>query len=151
MSRQHGRDDLIVVEGLAATERDDTDLSSFQQAMEIALDQRCFGPRRLLVAFADADGRLRSIAHTKRTEPIDLALRACLEHLGRGAAAAVVFNDEPVAWGAPPPEQAHRFSRARLVCGIYGVRLVDWICCDDQLFRSTKLAFEPDGEWWDLR
>lgn len=144
------RDTLVVVEGVVATDRDDTDLSSFSEAMSIALDQRMFGPRRLLVAFADADGRFRGIAHTKRTDPFELGLRACLQYLGEGAAAAVVFNDEPVAWGEPPPGQRVRLELARLICASAGVRLVDWICCDDQLFRSTKIAFEPGTEWWDL-
>jgi hypothetical protein len=30
------------------------------------------------------------------------------------------------------------------------VRLVDWLCCDDQLHRSTRLAFEPETTWWDV-
>lgn len=144
-------DALVVVEGVVATERDDTDLSSFREAMSIALDQRAFGPRRLLVAFAEADGRLRAIAHTTRTDPIDVAVRACLQHLGAGAAAAVVFNDEPVEWGEAPEQQRARFELATLTCLARGIHLVDWICCDDQLFRSTKLAFHPDGEWWDVR
>lgn len=143
-------DALLVVEGVVATDLDDTDLSDFNEAMAFALDQRAFGPRRLLVAFADADGRFRRMAHTKRTDPIDVALRACLQYLGDGAAAAVVLNDEPVAWGELPPEQAERFELASLLCRVRGIHLVDWICCDDQLFRSTKLALLPGEEWWEV-
>src|SRR5687767_12260890 len=109
-------DTVVVVEGYVATERDDTDLSSFREAMGFALDQRAFGPRRLLVAFTEADGRLRAIAHTRRTDPIEIALRGCLEHLGRGAAAAVAFNDEPVHDGPPADDLAERFWLWRLMC-----------------------------------
>ena len=143
-------DALVVVEGLVATDLDDTDLSDFNVAMSFALDQRAFGPRRLVVAFADAHGRFRGIAYAKRTEPFDLALRACLQHLGDGAAAAVVFNDEPVAWGELPADQAERFALASLLCRVRGIHLVDWVCCDDQLVRSTKLALGPADEWWDV-
>ncbi len=141
---------LVVVDGLVATDLDDTDLSDFNEAMAFALDQRAFGPRRLVVAFADVGGRFRGIAYAKRTDPFDLALRACLHHLGDGAAAAVVLNDEPVVWGELPPEQAERFELASLLCRVRGIHLVDWICCDDQLFRSTKLALRPDDEWWEV-
>lgn len=141
---------LLVVEDVVATPRDHTDLSSVREVMGIALDQRCFGPRRLLVAFAEADGRLRGIAHTRRTDPIDHALWGCLEYLGRGAAAAVAFNDEPVTNGPPPTDLADRFALARLQCAARGVHLVDWIACDDDLFRSTRLALEPGDDWWDV-
>jgi hypothetical protein len=144
------RDALVVVDGLVAAEHADMNLRDEKELWGYALDQRAFGPRRLLVAFADADGRLRAIAHAKRTDPIDLALRACLQHLGHGAAAAVAFNDEPVVEGPPEPGLADRFWLARTICAASGVHLVDWISCDDDLFRSTRLALEPDGEWWDL-
>jgi hypothetical protein len=144
-------DTLVVVEGFVpAAHAEPDDLSSFGLAMSFALDQRAFGPRRLLVAFADADGRMRGIAHTKRTDPIELALRGCLQYMGDGAAAVVAFNDEPVAWGEPPPELADRFWVWHAMCASAGVHLVDWICCDDQLFRSTKIALQPDTDWWDV-
>jgi hypothetical protein len=144
------RDALLVVEGLVPTDLDDTDLSSFREVMGFALDQRAFGPRKVLVAFADADGRFRGIAHASRTEPIDLALEACIDYLGRGAAAAIVFNDEPVVDGDLPADQARRWRRVRALFDRHRITLVDWLCCDDQLFRSTKLAVEPDREWWDV-
>jgi hypothetical protein len=144
------RDTLVVVDGYAATDRDGTDLSSLREAMGFALDQRAFGPRRLLVVFTEADGRLRHIAHTKRIDPIEPALLGCLQHLGRGAAAAVVFNDERVVEGPIPIEQVNRFQAARLVFGFHGIHLVDWFACDDDMFRSTRLAAEEPGEWWDV-
>jgi hypothetical protein len=145
------RDTLCVVEGYVATDLDDTDLSSFHEAMGFALDQRHFGPRRLVVAFAEREGRFRGIAATKRTDPIEHALRACLLYMGDGAAAAVAFNDELIDWGPPPDDLANRFWLWRAMCRASGVHLVDWISCDDQLFRSTRLALEPEGaEWWDV-
>lgn len=27
---------------------------------------------------------------------------------------------------------------------------VDRLCCDDRLFRSTRMAFDPESTWWDL-
>ena len=144
------RDTLCVVEGYVATDRDHSSLSSFGEAMGFALDQRHFGPRRLVVAFAERDGRFRGIASTKRTDPIEHALQACLLYMGAGAAAAVAFNDELLEWGPPPSGLADRFWTWRTMCRASGVHLVDWISCDDQLFRSTRLAIEPDAEWWDV-
>jgi hypothetical protein len=140
---------LTVVDGLVATGLDDTDLTSFTEAMSIALDQRYFGPRRLLVAFAERGGRMRARAAATRTDPIDFALRACIQHLGEGASAAIAFNDEPVEWGPPPADLATRFWGWQATCRASGIHLVDWISCDDQTFRSTKLAIQPDDEWWD--
>jgi hypothetical protein len=139
---------LIVVDGYVATPADDTDLRA--DAWSFALDQRVFGPRRLVVAFADRSGRFLSLAHARRTDPPEAALDACIQHLGSGAAAAVAFSDEPVVEGPPPPELALTFAVARSVAASYGVHLVDWIACDDTCFRSARLAFDPDGEWWDV-
>ncbi len=141
-------DSLIVVEGYLATPADDTDLR--KDVWSFALDQRAFGPRRLLVAFADERGRLLGLAHTRRTDPPETALRACIEHLGTDAAAAVAFSDEPVEEGPPPAALAVAFARARLLAGGYGIHLVDWIACDDTLMRSTRLALDPQGDWWDV-
>ena len=116
-----------------------------------ALDHRAFGPGRLLVAFADRRGTFRALAHCRRTEPFTDGLAACISHLGKGAAAAVVLNDEAVASGPPDLEAlTARLTLARSVCAPRGIHLVDWICCDDQLFRSTRLAIEPEREWWDV-
>lgn len=142
------RSSRIVVNGYRAAERDRTDLR--EEAWSFALDQRAFGPRRLIVAFADASGRLRSLAHTRRTDPPEAALAPCIEHLGRGAAAAIAFCDEPVVEGPPPPGLAERFALACSIAAPYGVHLVDWIACDDHVFRSSRLALDPECEWWDV-
>src|SRR2546422_8299015 len=78
---------LIVVEGVLPTELDDTNLR--EDGVSLALDQRAFGPRRLLVAFADRDGRFRGLAHVERTDPPEKALAPCIQHIGLGSAAAV--------------------------------------------------------------
>ena len=142
---------FIVVGGCVATDLDDTNLKD--DSWSFALDQRAFGPRRLLVAFADREGRLISIAHARRTDPPESALIPCIKHLGRGAAAAVAYCDEPVNDGPPPPDLAERFFDARLMAAAYGIHLVDWIACDDDMFRSTRFALMPedeDIEWWDV-
>jgi hypothetical protein len=139
---------LIVVEGYVATEADHTDLR--QDVWGFALDQRAFGPRRLLVAFADAEGRFLGLAHAPRTNPPETGLAACIEGGVPDAAAAVAFCDETVRRGPPPRGLAGRFSQARSIARSYGVHLVDWIACDDQLFRSTKMAIAPDCDWWDM-
>ena len=141
-------DSLIVVEGLVATDLDDTDLR--EEAWSFALDQRAFGPRRLVVAFSDASGRFHGIAHTRRTDPPELALGPCIQHVGLRSAAAVAFCDEPVTMGPPPDDVALRFALARTIASDHGVHLVDWIACDDQEFRSFRLSVEPEGEWWDV-
>ncbi len=142
---------LIVVDGLVATDKDRTDLR--KEAWDFALDQRAFGPRRLLVAFAAGDGRFLTLAHTRRPDPPEAALGPCIDHSGRGAAAAVAFCDEPVKNGPPPPELVARFAKARSIAASYGVHLVDWIACDDDLFRCARLrsvAPADDRDWWDV-
>lgn len=138
----------IVVEAVVPTRQDRTNLR--QDAWSIALDQRAFGPRRLVVAFASRTGRFRGLAHTERTEPPELALACCLDRMGRGASAAIAFCDESVADGVQPDDLAERFERAASTAHEYGVHLVDWISCDDQSFRSARLALHPDEEWWDV-
>ena len=139
---------LLVVDGMVATAADNTDLQ--KEAWSFALDQRAFGPRRVLVAFADPSGRFLSLAHARRPDPPEAALGPCIEHCGHGAAAAVAFCDELVSAGPPPADLAARFSLARSIAASYGVHLVDWIACDDLLLRSSRLALDPDGEWWDV-
>ena len=138
----------IEVSGFVAAA--DADMNLREDVWALALDQRAFGPRRLVVAFADASGRMRSLAHAPRTDPPELALRPCIAHLGRGAAAAVAFCDERVAEGPLPAHSELRFRWARAIAASAGIHLVDWIACDDQLFRSVQLALEPDAEWWNL-
>lgn len=139
---------LIVVDGYVATDKDDSNLQ--EQALSFAFDQRAFGPRRLLVAFADRSGRFRGLAHAPRTDPPEAALPACIEHVGRGAVAAVAFCDETVVEGPPPPDLATRFASACSLAADYGVHLVDWFACDDQVIRSARLALHPEAEWWDV-
>jgi hypothetical protein len=139
---------LIVVDGYVATAKDKTNLR--KDAWSIALDQRAFGPRHLLVAFANERGRFVGLAHTPQTTPMEAALGPCIKHLGQGAAAAVAYSDEPVREGPPPPDLARRFAMARSIAASNGIHLVDWIACDDQMFRSTRFALHPDEEWWDV-
>jgi hypothetical protein len=136
---------LIVVDGLKATV-DDMNLRN--DAWSLALDQRAFGPRRLVVAFALRDGTLRTMAHCRRTDPPELALEPCIRHVGLGTDVAIAFCDEPVVEGPPPPEIADRFAEACAVAAEFRIHLVDWIACDDQMFRSFRLALFPGEPWW---
>ena len=143
--------DLIVVEGYRATRRNDLNLRD--DAVSLVLDQRAFGPRRLVVAFSTRTGRMLGLAHAPMTDPPDLALEACCDHVGGGAAAAVAYSDEPVAWEPPPDDTAARFAQARTVCGWFGIHLVDWFCCDDINVRLMKMAAGASSEgdeWWDV-
>jgi hypothetical protein len=139
---------LIVVDGYRATAKDKTDLR--KDAWSLALDQRAFGPRRLVVAFSNRRGRLIGLAYTPRTDPPEMCLGPCIDFMGQGAAAAVAFCDEHVTNGPPPPGLGKHFALARSIAAPYGVHLVDWIACDDQLFRSTRFALEPGCDWWDV-
>lgn len=136
---------LIVVEECRPSAKDKTDLR--RDVLSFALDQRAFGPRRLVVAFADRRGRFTGLAHTPRTETPEISLGPCVDLAGEGAAAAVAFCDEPVTDGPPPPGLRKRFALARSIAAPYGVHLVDWFACDDELFR---FALDPDCEWWDV-
>jgi hypothetical protein len=132
---------------------DDCETNLISDVLAIALDQRAFGPRRLVVVFAAADGQMLGFSHSVRTEPPESALRGALDCFlreGVRPAAAVAFCDEMVEDGPPPADVASRFARAREVCAFHGVHLVDWFCCDDLRFRSASLALEPREEWWDL-
>jgi hypothetical protein len=73
-------------------------------------------------ARSHTDGRFRGLAHCRRPDPPEAALEPCIQHVGRGAAAAIAFCDEPV----------------------------DWFACDDDTFRSSFLALRPDAPWWGL-
>jgi hypothetical protein len=143
----------IVVEAVVAT--DPKEMSLREYRWSIALDQQAFGPGRIWVAAADRAGHLLAIAYTEKTDPFDLALSCCLEHLFSLAivpTAAVVFIDEPVKMAPPPPDLEFRFWWARECTAQYGVHLVDWFACDpeSELFRSTRLAIDPDSDWWDI-
>jgi len=146
--RQSRRSSTIRVEVLAPTGADDTDLR--RDSWSIALDQRAFGPRRILVAFGERSGRFLRLAHTARIEGVLGALACCVDCAGQGADIAVVFCDEPVAEGPPTSDLGTRFAEARAVCAAFGIHLVDWFSCDDQLFRSARMALEPDTEWWSV-
>ncbi len=96
-------------------------------------------------------GTFLGMANCKRTEPFTLGMAACIAYLGRGAAAAVVLNDEEVRPGPPDFDALRaRFELAPTLCAAAGIHLVDWIGCDDDNFRSTRMAIDPDGEWWDV-
>jgi hypothetical protein len=138
----------VIVEAYRATE--DCDLDLRQNPWELALDQRAFGPRRLLVAFADRDGRLLMLTHTRRLPQPEDGLVPCIDLFGAGADVAVAFCDEPVSEGPIPPPLVARWERACALTAECGIHLVDWFSCDDQLFRSTRLAVEPDAPWWDV-
>lgn len=129
------------------------------QILGIALDQRAFGPRQLMAAFAAYDGRFLALTYTERTDPIDAAFDGCLQcfdSLGRGGeagAAVVVLCDEPVEDGLATADFKTKFALAQRVAQSYGVHLVDWIACDDERFRGARLrSLSPatDTEWWDV-
>ena len=56
--------ELHAVRGLVPGKRDRTNLGTLSEAMAFCLDQRAFGPRRLVVAFANRNGRFRGLAFT---------------------------------------------------------------------------------------
>lgn len=143
---------LIVVEGYVPTAESDLD-NLREQVLSFALDQRAFGPRKLLTAFADADGRFRGLVYAERTDPPLIALRASLDYLGIDAVAAVVFCDEPVTDQPVTPAFLQRFEEARAAAAEYGVHLVDWFGCDDELFWAARLRtyrVEEQPDWWDV-
>lgn len=140
--------DLIVVEAFRPAPGERLDLR--KEALSFALDQRAFGPRKLIVAFARRSGRMTAFAYTDRTEPPHLGLTACCDHVGRGADIAIAFSDETVGDEQVDDELHERFVAAKNACRAYGIRLYDWICCDDTLFRSLRVACDPHaqiGDW----
>ena len=147
--------DTVVVERLVLSSdectEDELDLKG-RLRWELALDQRVFGPRRMLVAGADAGGRLRELVHTPRTDVPELDFALCLRTLGDDVSVVVAYSDEPVDRDAPESELDHiaeRFIDARtLAHEHFGMCLVDWIACDDQIFRSAQLLAEPDRLPW---
>jgi hypothetical protein len=143
---------FIIVDGVVPVKK--TELDDVRtNVWSYALDQRAFGPRKLLVAFTDANGQLRVLAHANRTRrPLD-SFTACLDYLGGGAAAAVAFCDERITAGPPPPGFLARFDEARALARSYRVHLVDWFACDDEQFRAarlTTLAVQEQPDWWDV-
>ena len=149
---------LITVDALAPNPEFEHDPLP-DQILGIALDQRAFGPRQLMVAFAAYDGRFLALTYTHRTHPIDAALEACLLHfdtLGRGGeehTAAVVLCDEAVEEGPATATFVATFERAKEMARRHDVHLVDWISCDDDLFRcARRRQFTPASEpgWWDV-
>ena len=157
LSRLHAAN-LIMVDALAPNPAFDHDPLP-DQILGIALDQRAFGPRQLMVAFAAYDGRFLALTYALRTDPIDGALEGCLLHfdaIGRGGeehAAAVVLCDQAVEEGPASAEFIATFERARAMARHHGVHLVDWIACDDDMFRcARRRTFTPEAEpgWWDV-
>lgn len=141
---------FVVVEGMVHRGGLGDSFNLHTDAWSLALDQRAFGPRRLMVAFADIDGNVISIAHTERLDPPEDGLDPCIRHLGVGAVLAIAFCDEAVADGPPPDDLRRRFFEATSIAASSGVHLVDWVACDDYLFRSSRLAIFPDEEWWSV-
>ena len=127
----------------------DFDLSRLDNAWSFALDQRAFGPRRLIVVTAGQDGQVLGLAYCEGTEPPEAGLICCLDTLDDGAAAAIAYSDEPVA-ADPPADLEERFAAARAVAGEVGVHLVDWMMCDDTEFRSMRFTLEEFDDWWDV-
>lgn len=149
---------MIVVDAVAPNPEFDHDPLP-EQILGIAMDQRAFGPRQLMVAFATYDRRFLALTYAPRTDPADAALEACLLHfdsLGRGGeahVAAVVLCDELVEGGPVPPSFDARFERATRMARMHRVHLVDWIACDDDRFRCARLrsmAPAEDPDWWDV-
>ena len=140
-----------VVEGVRVPRRDGLDLRG-DDFLSLALEQRVFGPRRLLVAFATAKGRVIGVAHTERTDPPEVALAFVVDFgLSRfkpRAALAVAYCDEPVALGPPPPDLATRFMTARAICASRGVVLGEWVSCDDTIVRFASITLNPERAMW---
>jgi hypothetical protein len=142
------RETTIVVDGFSATTADDTNMK--RDVWSFALDQRAFGPRKLVVAFTDGAGNLMSLAHAPRTDFPEAALACCVDWAPEHPRAAVAFCDQRVDSGPPPSDLAQRFAAASAICRVRGIHLVDWIACDDLQFRSTRLALDPKSEWWSV-
>lgn len=92
------------------------------------------------------DGQLIVVNGLVAADGGDIA--PCIEHVGAGADVAIAFCDEPVTDAPPPPDAVERFADACSIAASYGIHLVDWIACDDQLLRSMRLACEPEAVWW---
>ncbi|KUG59295.1 hypothetical protein AVL62_06340 [Serinicoccus chungangensis] len=127
----------------------------------LVLDQRAFGPRQLMVAFAAVDGRFLALLHTSRTDPRRSGLEACLLHfwsLGLSDSdmvAAVVLCDEPVEQGESVDLAPFltTFETAKGLAARHRVHLVDWVSCDDDVYRFARLgSMDPTTEpgWWDV-
>lgn len=144
---------VIVVDGYVATDPESPEnLNLRDDVWSVALDQRAFGPRKLLVFATRADGQMLSVAITDRVEPVDDAFRACLTHVGDGAVAAVAYLDEPVQCGPPTTQFMERFARLQDVAASLGITLVEWISCDDDIFRAARLSdpLRADEDWWNV-
>ncbi len=114
----------------------------------VARDQRAFGPRKLVVVFAEMDGNVISIAHTDRLDPPEAGIVPCIARLGCDASIAMAFCDEEVVAGPPPHDLRERFGYAYDAASRWGVHLLDWVACDDLLFRSTRAVLFPDEDEW---
>jgi hypothetical protein len=136
----------IIVEGYAYV-GDELDLRG-NDFWGLALDQRAFGPQRLVVVTAGSNGAAIGLAHCERTEPPELALKCCLHTLNDGAAAVVAYSDEPVS-ADPPIGLGDRLDAARAAAREFGVHLVDWVMCDDDQMRSMRFTLEDCNPWWD--
>lgn len=116
----------------------------------IALEQRAFGPSRLLVVFTDRDGIVLRLCHTPKTDPPQLGLAWCLRLVPEGAAAVLVYSDEAAICGPPEPELCERIESAKVLCREHGLHLVDWMLCDLASFSGSRYAVEGGCRWWDV-
>jgi len=156
--RATGSDELVVVERVIPSQKGCADLDLDLRGLllwGLALDQRAFGPRRVLVAGADADGHLLELVHTTRTDQPEMAFGFCIRTFGAEVEAAVAYCDEPVdptASGSELDRVVERFADARsFAWDHFGVHLVDWVACDDHCFRSSQILADPDGDPWARR
>lgn len=143
---------LFVVECLRSTDEDDTNL--IRDHMSFLLDQRAFGPRRLLIFFTDERADMHYLTHCPRHDDLLVAVMCSIDtvmhgnpHAQQHVRAAVVFNDEPVSEDIPG-NLAQRFEAVSAVFAAHGITLVDWWMCDDQLFRSMRFSVDPNQPWW---
>lgn len=132
----------VVIDSYFAVEDCDVSLYCAEDVWSLALDQRAFGPRQLIIAFGDADGRMVGVTHTPREDPPELTFGFCVEHFLQRADAdvAMAFCDEPVTATEITPRVLARWSLAREIADDHGVELLDWIACDDHEFRSARLV-----------
>jgi hypothetical protein len=132
----------VVLDSYLTCEDCDLSLYCARDVWSLALDQRAFGPRRLVIAFGDDDGRMLGLTHTPREEPPELTFGFCIEHFLQRADTdvAIAYCDEPVTATEITPRIRARWSLAREIADDLGIELLDWIACDDHEFRSARLV-----------
>lgn len=145
--------ELVTVECLVASRKAKEHILT--EVWGLALDQRAFGPRRLVVVCTDGKGWLRTITHCPRLTTPERGLDPCLQMARRRQGrhrlvSAVALCDEPVVAEAPLHELdaiRARFVDAQSRAWVHGFKLLDWIACDDDQFRSFRVA-GGEAPWW---